>query len=788
MTTPLPSPSSLLSALDTLERAIANYERGREDKANDTTKASSDGKITVTVSGIGRVKAVAIDQSQLALTPVDLATKVKTVANTAIDAAYEATRATIAAFASALGMPGLPAYGLVPPDYLDFVPTADTVAAQILANNPCEGTTTYTCTSGPVTAVVNRRRQVVSLTYGRYPRFASALAQRTLEALNCAVDKATDPPELDPKDAIPQSRGLHDLVIYAKGTLKLNDRVLIKGQNCSGWGNIANAGTVETNIGVEAQVANLLSKAKVVLRDRAKVHGFLTTENVLENHTDTVVDGPISEHDVVILPDLVLNVPFPGVQNGTIELEPGQQQTAAPGYYNKIHPKQNAQVFLSSGVYYFNEFFLEPSSTVWLNTTSGPVICWVRDTFTFRGSVLTSGSGGFPRFFAGYLGTTNAIVESAWKGTLAAPNAKISVSTIQNHEGAFHGKNVEVQPDCGVCHKPFELHYDQLPGTVPPGGLPPATVDLSFETSSGWSSPQATLTLVSSPVTHGSKSLQISGSAGLKEVVSANFPATLAPQGCTRMIVDVRVPTGQTSGNLSVVINIPSAGVNNVNLGNLNFTGHTTNQFTPFEFALPTAVRTALDGSATDVSIKIVFSSASGAGPWYIDNARFLLPVAPLSSLDPILSFEDTTKWSSTQTTVSGNTQFKTHLTKSLRVTTAPGWLQLVSAPFTTGPLNAPLGKFRIDLRKPNPTQPNPSWHGQFQLQIDVPSAGISNATTGTVELTPLAANAFVMIELALPSNVVSIVNSEFDDMKLKLTLNVVAGSGPWHVDNIRFV
>ena len=787
MTTPLPSPQSLLSALNTLERAVSDFERGRE-KAPPITAESSDHLVKVTVNGIGRVIGVFIDQSQLALLPTVLGPKVLAVANSAIDAAYAATKALIAGFASALALPGLPSYASLPPDYLDFVLTADSVSAQILANNPCEGTTTYTCTSGPVTVVVNRRRRVLTLTYARYPRFSSYLAQRTLEALNCAIDKSTNPPELDPGDAIPQSRGLHDIVVYAKTKLKLNDRVQVKGQNCSGWGNVANFGTVETNIGVEAQVANLLSKAKVILRDRAKVHGFLSTADVVENHVDTVVEGGITEHDVVILPDLTLNVPWPAVFDGTIELEPGQQQTAAPGYYDKIHPKQNAQVFLSAGVYYFNEFFLEPGSKVWLNTTSGPVVCWVKTTFTHRGSVLTSGSGGFPRFFAGFLGTTTAIVESAWKGTLAAPNAKISVSTIQNHEGAFHGKEVEVQPDCGICHKPFELHYDQLPGTVPPGGPPPALVDLSFETTAGWSSPQATLTSVTSPVTNGVKALKITGSAGLKEVVSASLPATLAPQGCTRMMIDVRVPSGQTAGNLSIVISIPSAGVNNVNLGNLNFTGHPVDQFSQFEFALPTAVRTALDGTATDVSIKIAFSSASGAGPWYIDNVRFLLPVPPLSSLDPILSFEDLTKWSSPQVTLSSNTQFKTHLTKSLRVTTAPGWHQIISVPFQTGPLNAPLGKFRIDLRKPNPTQPNASWHGQFQLAIDVPSAGISNATTGTVELTPLTANAFVQIELTLPASVVPVVNGEYDDMKLKLIMNVVSGSGPWHLDNIRFV
>lgn len=54
---------------------------------------------------------------------------------------------------------------------------------------------------------------------------------------------------------------------------------------------------------------------------------------------------------------------------------------------------------------------------------------------------------------------------------------------------------------------------------------------------------------------------------------------------------------------------------------------------------------------------------------------------------------------------------------------------------------------------------------------VDVPSAGISGATTGTVELTPLASNTFVMIELTLPANVAYVVNNQYEDMVLKLIL-----------------
>ena len=789
MSTPLPNPNTLLSALNTLERSLGTFESQR---ANATfTRASSDSNVTAVVNGLGRAVSITIVSTELTQTAAVLATKVMTVVNLAIDDAYAATAAAVASFAGTLGLPGLPSYGATAPDFPDFQLTTASVETLILANNPCQSPNVFTCTSGPVTAVLDAHRRITSLTFSSpLPKSALYLAAQAVLAINCGIDTATERPGENPTTTITETAGFNDLAIYAKGQLKLNDRVTVRELTCTGWATIGNAGTTETRLGVKAKVGNVLSRVKVVLNDNGEIHGYVRTGDVLELHSQPTVDGPVVEHAIVVLPDLPLNVTFPTVTVGTIELEPNQQQTAAPGYYNKCHPKQGAQVFLSAGTYYFNEFFLEPGSTVSLNASGGPIVIWVKTTFTFRGAFIDSVNG-FPRVFVGYLGTSVAIVESKYRGTLSAPNAKISVSTIQSHEGAFHGKDVEVQPDTQICHHPFEIRYEDLPGLTPPGGPPPPLVDLGFETASGWSSPQAVLTSVANPVTQGVKSLQISSVTGSTDVVSAKFSADLAPNGATRMIVDLWVPSNQPNptffGNFNLQISIPSAGINALSLGTLGLTGRPTNQFSQFEFPLPANVQTALNGTASDVSLKLVLSINSGSGPWYIDNVRFLLPAAPLSSLDSILSFEDGTKWSSSQTSLTTSTQFKTHLTKSLKVTTAPGWMQVISVPFATGALSSTQSKFRVDLRIPTFTSTQ-TWHGQFQLQIDVPSAGISNYTSSPIELTPLATNAFATLEVTLPANVVAVVNGEYADMKLRLTLNVPAGSGAWYLDNVRFV
>jgi len=789
-----PDPRSLLAGLNTLERALADFEKGRADQT--FLRASSDTLVKVTVNGQGLVVSISIDDSQLALGLQPLADKVKAVANSAIDAAFAATAPAAASFADTLSLPGLPARTALIPDYPDFVLLANTLSAQILANNPCQSTEVFSCRSGRVAAIIDAHRRVTTLTYDApAPRFASYLETHTVEALNCAITKGTDRPTdtNGATDGIVDSFTLEQLVLYAKGLLKLDDRVKVKTQGCAGWATIANAGTLETNIGVQTEVGNIVSRAKVVVRDSGIVHGFIHTSDHLETQSNPQITGPVEEHATVILPDLVLNIPFPGVSMGTIELEPGQSTTAAPAYYNNLTVKSGATANLSAGAYYFNNFDLEPQGRVVLDAAAGPVVIWVRQSLIFRGAFADK-AGGFPRVFVGYLGTSDAIVESKYQGTLSAPTAKINISTIQSHEGAFHGHDIEVQPDTQICFRPFELRYDQLPGVVPPGGLPPPVVDLGFETVAGWSSPQSVmLTSVTNPVTQAARSLQITNVTGTTNIVSANFPSSKAPSGATRAIVDLFVPSNQPNptnvGTASLVISIPSASINNLSLGTIGLTSLTRNQFSQLEYALPASVRTALSTARSDVSLKLTLAITSGSGPWYVDNIRFLAPPPALSTLDPILSFETLSNWSCAQTALTSSTTSKTNLTKSLEVTKVPSAAQLriVSVPFASGALSAPTGKVRIDYFKPS-NQQNSGWHGQFQMIFDSPSAGLIGVSTPLVELTPLAMNVFTTIEQVLPPAVAAVVNGEYTDLKLTLFLNAVVNSGPHRFDWIRFV
>jgi DNA-binding protein YbaB len=792
MPIPLPDPNSLRSAVLNLQSAVTTFERARSGER--FSGSSVDGTVSVEIDGMMSVVQITIAPSQLAIGAQQLADKVRDVVNGVIDDAEAATRPLATSFASALSLPGLPPFGSAPPDYVDFSFLVDRVVADVLANNPCGSPRTFECRKGNVVAVVNARRRVVNLTFEEpLPALAEHLATRAREAINCADDDAKDRPDEEPIDTITGAQGLHQLVLYAKGLLKLNDRVKVKTQGCLDWATVANAGSVETNIGVETDVGNILSRARVVVRDRGRVHGFIRTSSVLETQNQTEIDGPVVDHTPVVLPDLALNVAFPTSTQGTIELEPNQQSTAAPGYYNKLSAKSGAQVFLSAGVYFFNEFFLEPDSKIWLNQSAGPVVIYVKDTFTYRGAIADS-AGGFPRLFIGYVGTSLAVVERVLRGTLSAPNAKINIASVtETYEGAFHGKDIEVFPDAQICHRRFELRYDQLPGLVPPSGSTPPVVDLGFENLAGWSSPQAVLASVLNPVTQGTRSLRISNVIGMTDIISANFSSALAAQGSTLLRFDLWLPSNQPNpaffGSVAAIISIPSANISSANLGSRALTPLTQNQFNTLEFTLPDNVRQALDGDHGDVKLRLVLSVNSGSGPWYLDNVRFasLGPPPPPPSVEPILSFEDLSQWSSPQVSLSTSTQFKTHLQRALRFPVMNGWTQAISASFSTATLSAPQGKIRIDLRAPL-SQPNQWWHGQFVVFFSVPSLGIDDASSSQVELTPLPKDVFNTLELTLPANVRDAINATHPNIVVKVTLNVPAGAQPHYVDNLRFL
>lgn len=85
---------------------------------------------------------------------------------------------------------------------------------------------------------------------------------------------------------------------------------------------------------------------------------------------------------------------------------------------------------------------------------------FVKSGLTFRGGV-TATEQTASRPLVAYFGTSNALLESPFDGTVVAPKAKIVLSSFE-HIGAFFGKKLEVQAGA-------KLRYAQFTGTWQPG-------------------------------------------------------------------------------------------------------------------------------------------------------------------------------------------------------------------------------------------------------------------------------------------------------------------------------
>lgn len=470
--TALPNPTTLLSGLLTLERTLASLEAGFAAQTH--TATSSDNNIRAVANGVGRLVSLFINPSVASsLASSTLATRVKDVINAALTASNTATQAAMANAAKTLSIPGLPAQGQTPPAYTAFAATASALASKIVAADPCDTTALFTCTSGSVTAVVSGRRLIVSLTYpSPLPTFVPHLEDNTVDAVNCAIDKATDRAD-DTASTVDKITGgsatFQNLVLYASNLLDIEHDVTIRDAAGTGYGSIGNAGTFLTDVDHDSHVGNISSRAPVQLGLHAHVHGFIRTASTVSGKSGADITGPVIENAVVILPDLVLKVAFPSTNKGQLVVGINKQATAAPGYYTKIDVELGATLNVSSGVYFCDDFDLDDGAKIVVNASQGPIFFYVKNTFTFNGAFVDS-AGGFPNVFVGYVGSLTIFLNKPFSGTLVAPNAKIDLQTVASpgHAGAFHAKDVEVDPNNTIQHHPFPMAYENLPGLVSP--------------------------------------------------------------------------------------------------------------------------------------------------------------------------------------------------------------------------------------------------------------------------------------------------------------------------------
>ncbi|MGD0679221.1 MAG: hypothetical protein ABSC94_27810 [Polyangiaceae bacterium] len=148
-----------------------------------------------------------------------------------------------------------------------------------------------------------------------------------------------------------------------------------------------------------------------------------------------------------------------------------------------------------------------------------------------------------------------------------------------------------------------------------------------FEQAGAWSSSEASVSLVSSPVTADTSALEVVPANGWSEIDSVPFATFgLAPITPT-LNLDVFLPTHQTNltwfGTIAVLFSSPSAGLTKVQAGTVELTGLNLGVYNTISMPLPASVEQALTFGVSDLTVDIQLNVNRNTSPYFLDNLRF---------------------------------------------------------------------------------------------------------------------------------------------------------------------
>jgi hypothetical protein len=251
------------------------------------------------------------------------------------------------------------------------------------------------------------------------------------------------------------------LVLYASRQLLIADRATTRTATNT-YAPIANGGAISTDIGVDAQVGNLWSKAPVTLRG-GRVNGFARSGASITQQNGASISGTVRQNSPVnIVPLAQFALEFPQQTDGNVFLEPPpgvpSLRVLDPGAYGDVMIKARGTLALRSGVYSFTSLAFEPDAVASFDTRNGPIYLYVKSTFRFRGSIVNQG----PRadVLVAAFGADNVFLEAPFVGTVVAPNAGITLATVTaGHAGSFFARDIDLRPQTNVRYEPFNYPW-----------------------------------------------------------------------------------------------------------------------------------------------------------------------------------------------------------------------------------------------------------------------------------------------------------------------------------------
>lgn len=212
---------------------------------------------------------------------------------------------------------------------------------------------------------------------------------------------------------------------------------------------------------------NIYSRPNVRLDAKTLVGGFVRTQGTIIKQGVGTSDAPVIRNGefpgVPITPaTFTWTTRHPGTSLGDVEffaVPTPVDHVVPPGAYGKFNIHDRNRVLLSSGTYFFDSFNTESQAQILVNKTSGPIVIYVRNSFSYKGAFVENG-GPVGQVLVAYSGSSDAFLQAPFVGTMVAPNATIKLErpTSAQHRGSFFGRAVEVAAGLHtVLHLPFDF-------------------------------------------------------------------------------------------------------------------------------------------------------------------------------------------------------------------------------------------------------------------------------------------------------------------------------------------
>jgi DNA-binding protein YbaB len=285
MVTGLPSADSLIPSISSLRLKLATEEVGFRNTVY--SGQSTDHTVAATANGMVEALTVSITSAY----PPPTAAAFQTLQSSLLDgcgkalaAANAGTKPKASADASGYTLTGIPNLGQADPASPGFTSSDTDLTNRLLAQDPIIAAKQFQGIVGSVSAIVDGTLTLKSITLTKpLPALHTGLEGQVVLAINLALQKAKHLFEDGIQGQVNQGLDssavtFSQACLWAQGSLVLADRVKVKNQNGT-FAPSVNAGSVQTNIGADAQVGDVWSRAAVELRDRCVANGNVRTRS-----------------------------------------------------------------------------------------------------------------------------------------------------------------------------------------------------------------------------------------------------------------------------------------------------------------------------------------------------------------------------------------------------------------------------------------------------------------------------------------------------------------------------